>query len=137
MFKDGWVPPQVIAGKDVSNLSAAIAANAAAVAQLTDENKKVTETFLMANLCGLMSSVLMPRVLRFFGQWLITRKNSRIMEFLLLQIVGFKSTFPLNACRTNSQSNLKCIFPYPRVFPGDCLLTKEAMDSGYEIVKDY
>ena len=44
MFKDGWVPPEVIAGKDVSNLSAAIAvnaANAAAVAQLTDGQKKV------------------------------------------------------------------------------------------------
>lgn len=44
MFKDGWVPPEVIAGKDVSNLSAAIAANAAnaaAVAQLTDGQRKV------------------------------------------------------------------------------------------------
>ena len=44
MFKDGWVPPEVIAGKDVSNLSAAIAANAAnaaAVAQLTDGNRRV------------------------------------------------------------------------------------------------
>lgn len=44
MFNDGWVPPEVIAGKDVSNLSAAIAvnaANAAAVAQLTDGQRKV------------------------------------------------------------------------------------------------
>ena len=44
VFKDGWVPPEVIAGKDVSNLSAAIAANAAnaaAVAQLTDGTRKV------------------------------------------------------------------------------------------------
>ena len=41
MFKDGWVPPEVIAGKDVSNLSAAIAANAAAVAQFYDEHRKV------------------------------------------------------------------------------------------------
>lgn len=44
VFKDGWVPPEVIAGKDVSNLSAAIAANAAnaaAVAQLTDGQRKV------------------------------------------------------------------------------------------------
>ena len=48
MFKDGWVPPQVIAGKDISSLSAAIAANAAAVAQLTDDNKKVRkEMFLI------------------------------------------------------------------------------------------
>ena len=46
MFKDGWVPPQVIAGKDVSNLSAAIAANAAAVAQLNDEHRKVTKLAL-------------------------------------------------------------------------------------------
>lgn len=38
------MPPEVIAGKDVSNLSAAIAANAAnaaAVAQLTDGQRKV------------------------------------------------------------------------------------------------
>ena len=41
MFKDGWLPPYVIAGKDVSNVSAAIAANAAAVAQLNDEQRKV------------------------------------------------------------------------------------------------
>lgn len=44
IFNDGWVPPEVIAGKDVSNLSAAIAvnaANAAAVAQLTDGQRKV------------------------------------------------------------------------------------------------
>jgi len=48
VFKDGWVPPQVIAGKDISPLSAAIAANAAAVAQLTDDNKKVRkEMFLI------------------------------------------------------------------------------------------
>ena len=48
VFKDGWVPPQVIAGKDISSLSAAIAANAAAVAQLTDDNKKVRkEMFLI------------------------------------------------------------------------------------------
>lgn len=43
MFKDGWTPPEVIAGKDVSNLSAAIAANAAnaaAVAQLNDGSRK-------------------------------------------------------------------------------------------------
>lgn len=40
VFKDGWVPPEVIAGKDVSNLSAAIAANAAAVAQLNDGSRK-------------------------------------------------------------------------------------------------
>jgi len=46
VFKDGWVPPQVIAGKDVSNLSAAIAANAAAVAQLNDEHRKVTKLAL-------------------------------------------------------------------------------------------
>lgn len=46
MFKDGWVPPEVIAGKDVSNLSAAIAANAAnaaAVAQLNDGSRKVRQ----------------------------------------------------------------------------------------------
>ena len=44
VFKDGWVPPEVIVGKDVSSLSAAIAANAAnaaAVAQLTDGQRKV------------------------------------------------------------------------------------------------
>ncbi|XP_078366164.1 epidermal growth factor receptor kinase substrate 8-like isoform X2 [Oculina patagonica] len=46
VFKDGWVPPEVIAGKDVSNLSAAIAANAAnaaAVAQLHDGIRKGEE----------------------------------------------------------------------------------------------
>lgn len=41
VFKDGWVPPHVIAGKDVSNVSATIAANAAAVAQLNEEQRKV------------------------------------------------------------------------------------------------
>lgn len=44
VFKDGWLPPEVIAGKDVSNLNAVIAANAAnaaAVAQLTDGQRKV------------------------------------------------------------------------------------------------
>lgn len=54
MFKDGWVPPEVIAGKDVSNLSAAIAANAAnaaAVAQLTDGQRKVQiQTMLRSSL---------------------------------------------------------------------------------------
>lgn len=43
VFKDGWVPPEVIAGKDVSNLSAAIAASAAAVAQLNDGSRKVRQ----------------------------------------------------------------------------------------------
>ena len=44
VFKDGWVPPDVIAGKDVSTLRVAIAtnaANAAAVAQLNDGQRKV------------------------------------------------------------------------------------------------
>ena len=42
VFTDGWVPPGVVAGKDVSNLSAAVAANAAAVAQLKDVQWKVS-----------------------------------------------------------------------------------------------
>ena len=41
VFKDGWVPPG-IGGKDVSNLSAAVAANAAAVAQLKDGQWKAS-----------------------------------------------------------------------------------------------
>lgn len=64
MFKDGWVPPEVIAGKDVSNLSAAIAANAAAVAQLNDGSRKVRqvieETFQRRNFLSWFVTILVP-----------------------------------------------------------------------------
>lgn len=52
VFKDGWVPPQVIAGKDVSNLNATIAANAAAVAQLNDEHRKGDDPSVASNLAN-------------------------------------------------------------------------------------
>ena len=62
VFKDGWVPPEVIAGKDVSNLSAAIAANAAnaaAVAQLTDGQRKVQiQKLLRSSLARWLDSYL-------------------------------------------------------------------------------
>ncbi|EDO29184.1 predicted protein [Nematostella vectensis] len=40
IFKDGWVPPEYVGGKDVpANISAAVAANAAAVAQMNDTKR--------------------------------------------------------------------------------------------------
>lgn len=40
VFKDGWVPPEFIGGHNVpANVAAAVAANAAAVAQMNDSKK--------------------------------------------------------------------------------------------------
>lgn len=62
MFKDGWVPPEYVGSKDIpANISAAVAANAAAVAQMNDQQKRVwkQENVLLCtgNLWGSMAVV--------------------------------------------------------------------------------
>ena len=71
---------------------------------------------------------LVPRVLRFFGQWLVTRRDSGDFEFYYRWISAVKQWKPLR----NSQSKNLNFFQVPRVSPGAHPLTKTPEDSEYE-----
>ena len=79
---------------------------------------------------GLRFPNLVPRVLRLFGQRLVTRRDSGELEFYYHRISPVKQWKPLKS----SQSKHLNFCGVPRVSPGAHPLTKKPEDSGYEIV---
>ena len=69
---------------------------------------------------------LIPSVLRFFGQWLVAMRDSRVLEFYYSGISEAKQ------CKSLWGSQSKNVIFFNS--PGDQLLDKEPEDSGYEIV---
>ena len=76
---------------------------------------------------------LIPRVLRLFGQQLVARRDSGVLEFYYRRISAVKQWKPLRSLyRAANQKNLN-FFQFSRVSPGAYPLTKKPEDSGYEI----
>ena len=72
---------------------------------------------------------LVPRVTRFSGQGLVTRRDSAELQFYYRRISAAKQ------CKlfTGSQSKNFKLFEFSRVSPDDQPLAKEPEDSGYKI----
>ena len=73
---------------------------------------------------------LVPRVLRLFGQRLVARRETGVLEFYYRRICAVKQCKPLQA----ANQKINFFFEFSRVSPGDQPLAKEPEDSGYEIV---
>ena len=77
-----------------------------------------------------MVTNLLPRVLWLFGERLVARRDSGVLEFCYRRISAVKQCKPLRS----SQSKNSFFFRIPsRVSPGAHPLTKKPEDSGYEV----
>ena len=81
------------------------------------------------------TSNLALRVFRLFGQRLVARRDSGVLEFYYRMISAVKQWKPLRsgACTEQPIKRFKTFFEFSRVSPGDHPLTKKPEDSGYEI----
>ena len=82
--------------------------------------------------CDADSFNLVPRVLRLFGQWLVSRRDSGELEFYHRRISAVKVASRYGAANQKIQ-----FFSNSPVSPGDQPLPKEREDSGYEIDSVY
>ena len=77
---------------------------------------------------------VVPRVLRLFGQRLVARRDSGVLEFYYHRISAVKTMDAVTELKQSSQSKKKKhFFEFSRVSPCANPLTKRREDSGYEI----